>query len=151
MTFDITGTLDALESHLSNAAWFDGGVHRGVPTGPPPDDFTAWVSIDEARVMDLTGSGVQEVHVIVASFYMNALLEPVDDLDINLSDAISALIVDLITDYTLGDTMRAVDFAGISGSALESDFAWVELGGVNFRVAFVSVPVIVNDVHAQAA
>jgi len=53
--------------------------------------------------------------------------------------------------FTLGGLVRDVDVNGEFGTPLEAVYGYVAIDGAMYRVATITIPVIVNDVWTQNA
>ena len=58
---------------------------------------------------------------------------------------------DIESDFDLDGTIRAVDVAGIYGQSLGAEWGEAEVGGVKYRIAIVSIPLIVDSAAASLA
>ncbi|MGW3144836.1 hypothetical protein ACWDG1_09175 [Streptomyces sp. NPDC001177] len=76
--------------------------------------------------------------------------EPQDDVDIAVTGAVDQLMTALYADFTLGDTVRNVDLLGAHGPALSAVFGFTRFDSTTYRVATLTIPLIVNDVWTEA-
>ncbi len=79
------------------------------------------------------------------------LNEPEDQIEYQLAEALSEISSDLIGEYDLGATIRNIDVGGIYGQSLTSEWGYLDVGGVMFRVVDITVPLIVDDSATAAA
>lgn len=75
-----------------------------------------------------------------------------DAIDPAVGDATSAMIALLSGDFTLGNTVFAVDLLGIEGSAapLSAKAGNIDVSGTVYRVMDITIPLIIDAVWAQA-
>ena len=52
---------------------------------------------------------------------------------------------DLSGEFDLGETIRNVDIGGMGGTPLSVDFGHLDVGGTIFRIADITVPMLVDD------
>lgn len=88
---------------------------------------------------------------IMGRIYSNALQDPPDMIDPNLTDAADYLITAYSADFTLGDTIRNIDLLGTFGTPLQAEAGYITIGGTIFRCADITLPLIINDLWQQAA
>lgn len=150
-------TLDLLvyrAAHMSQAQGLGlfGNVLGHEPVSAPGSGLTyaVWV----ARVAPVpagsglaAGTGRLELNGRV---FMPADSEPQDDVDTAVTDAVDKLMAALFADFTLGDTIRNVDLLGAHGTALSAQFGFTRFDSTTYRVATLTIPLIVNDVWTEA-
>lgn len=82
--------------------------------------------------------------------FMPADTEPQNDVDIAVTSAVDQLISALFADFTLGDTIRNVDVLGAHGTPLSAAFGFTRFDSTTYRVATLTVPLIINDLWTEA-
>ena len=82
--------------------------------------------------------------------FMPADSEPQDDVDIAVTGAVDALMSALFEDFTLGGTVRNVDLLGAHGTPLSAQFGFTRFDSTTYRVATLTVPLIINDAWTEA-
>lgn len=150
MTFSIRNQVAAFASKLQSTGIFD-AVATHEPKAAPPGNMTAAVWIQRlfptSNYTSLNSTSI--VVVFNVRVYLNMLMEPQDEIDTALMEAIDTLL-DLISgDFSLTDAVDHVDLLGETGQGMEVDFGYVELAGAMYRVADVTVPVVAIDVYDQ--
>lgn len=83
--------------------------------------------------------------------YMSAEQQPYDAIDPAIVDASVRLIANYSAGFTLGGLVRNVDLLGESGITLGGEAGYVMRDNRRFRVVTLDIPLIVNDLMAQAA
>jgi hypothetical protein len=83
--------------------------------------------------------------------YIPADTEPMDDIDIQLTDAVDSLLNAYNGDFTLGGNVRCIDLLGAYGAPLEALYAYLPMGSTTYRIANLTIPIIVNSVWNQVA
>ena len=142
MAFDIKNSINAIASFLEARGEFS-HVQIGEPKSPPDGDLAAAVFMADASVVGITLSTSIELHEVTIRVYRNMLDEPVEDNEIRLSQTVTGIVSDLLGDYDLGATVRNIA-TGEYGRTLSTTFGYLDVGGVMFRMADISVPMIVD-------
>ena len=121
------------------------------PKSAPGNGITiaVWVqSLRPAVTSGLTSTCVRlEFSVRV---YTNMLAKPEDAIDTNLLGAVDALMAAYSGDFTLGGLVRQVDLLGEHGEPLSADAGYLEQDSKLYRVMVITLPLIVDDLYAQA-
>lgn len=65
--------------------------------------------------------------------------------------ALDALMTAYTGDFTLGNTIRGVDCLGTYGEGLRALGAYMRVDSQTYRVIDLTIPLIANDVWAQAS
>ncbi len=150
---DINGILAAIESHASASGLFE-SVNGNEPFNPPSTGgltCAVWVN-DISPVGAASGlvatSGRLEFNV---RLYTSAVQQPLDAIDPALVTAVDALLTAYSGDFQLGGEVRDIDCLGAHGTPLSAKAGYLPMGGTTYRVMTITLPVIVNDLWAQAA
>ena len=155
MAFNIKATLDAIASHISRSGYVS-DVQIGEPVAPPDaiDKLHAAIYMASATVVDLTLSSTIEQHVVTVRLYRRAAFGQGDDageVEQEMALAVSQIVSNLIGEFDLGATMRAIDVGGTYGTGITSAFGYVQIGTTMFRIVDITVPLIVDGSATQAA
>ena len=147
MAFSVKSTLEKIQSYLAS----DGGFKTaliGEPKALAPGIQLAAAVYMQGVSMEgfVVDGGSIESHVITIRLYIDMLREPVKDVEIDLAVAVQRIVSDLLGDFDLGTTVRNVD-----GANMRTDWGYVDLGGKMFRVADITVPLIVDNSATAAA
>jgi hypothetical protein len=150
---DLTTYRDVLTSHAQATGLF-GDVLAHEPVAAPGSGLTAafWVS----RIGPVpTGSGLTATTArleIMCRLFEPADTEPQDSVDVDLTGATDALLTAYSGDFELGGNVRMVDLLGAYGTPLQAQFGYTSFtGGTTYRIATLTIPLIINDVWGQAA
>jgi hypothetical protein len=149
--FDVTNSMRVVESALQATGRFT-NVQIGEPKAVVDGDgFVAGVFMDHADVVDLSLSTSTELHVLTVRIYKNALAEPQDYWEIELSKIVNAISDLFYGDFTLGGEVESIDFGGRYGGRYAAMWAYGDVNGPIFRVADITLPLIVHSSIAMTA
>lgn len=149
MAFDARTTMTLLESYLLKTGMFR-HVQIGEPK-QPPQGITAAVYMAGINTSSLSFTAAQEVHVVMVRLYHWLTTDPAEVPFLTLDDVLLQLEEALHGDFTLGSSIRDVDFNGVLGAPYDAVFGYVELSGQQYRVADVTIPLIIDSPTAMAA
>ena len=149
MAFNIKATLQTLQSKLVANGYFKGGALIGEPKSPPGERFTGAVFMSHVDTW-LTLATLCAVHVVQLRVDDNMLSEPAEDVELEMSVVIDKIMGDVAGEFDLGATISYVDFGGIHGTPLSARWGYVDVGGTLYRVADITIPLVVNDVADMA-
>ena len=149
MAFDATTTMRAIESYLLQTGMFR-HVQIGEPK-QPPQGISAAIFMSAINTRSLSFTAAVEIHVVMVRLYHNLITDPAEVPFITLDDALLQLEEALHGDFTLEGTIRDVDFNGIHGAQYDAVFGYLDLSGVQYRVADVTIPLIVDSPTVMAA
>jgi hypothetical protein len=151
MAFAIRDTLVALEGHLEASGYF-GKVQVGEFKSAPDEVFAAsvWLVGASAYQVYLDG-GSAEVHTVNVRIYRRLFSESESEIEYDIAQAVSQTMSDFSGEFDLGGTIRNIDIGGIAGASLSVDFGHLDVGGTLFRVADITVPMLVDDSATAAA
>ena len=145
MAFDASNTLDAVAGHLLASGYLR-DVMIGEPKSPPSgDQLTASVFLNSISVAEVTLGTTIESHVLTLRIFRNMLAEPTETMEKEFAKAISSILSDIIGEFDLGGSIRSIDVAGIYGSSIAVSYGYLDLGGTMFRIADITLPLIVDD------
>lgn len=141
MAFNVRATLEKVQSYLVS----DGGF-KGATIGEPKSlavgteiaaaVFMRGVSITKFFV----NGGTEETHTVNVRLYRDMLMEPTKDMEIEVAVAVQRIVSDLLGDFDLGGTIRNVD-----GVNVRTDWGYGDVGGKMYRIADITLPLIVDD------
>ena len=148
--FTIKRSMTWVQSHVA-ASGYARGIIIGHPWTAPTGRLTVAIFMESQAILNLTvGGGTQELYVMTLRIFRPALSEPIADVESDIAEAVSLIQADLLADTTLGSTVMTLDPAGMSGTGMSTAFGHVEIGGTNFRIADITIPLIVNDSATMA-
>lgn len=157
MVLNTTATLDAVASLIGSSgaavpAGGDGfiGDPKGPPDAQPSGKYPVSVRMVQATIEAVTlgdgaggGSNTQEQHVVMVTAY-GAFIDSDGVVEKRLSDAVNRIMASLVSDADLGGNIRHIDVAGILGVKMGVEWGYKDLGGTQFRVAEIQVPLFVD-------
>lgn len=149
MSLDVAGILTGLCDHARTLGQFAQVL-----------DYEPKSAVDAHRVtlavwggpVDPVASGLAATSVraeFTARLYRSMLAKPYSDTV--LLGAVDAFIAGLSGDFDLGGRLRCVDLLGAYGAPLAYQTGYVDLDSKLYRIADVTVPLIVNDLWTQTA
>lgn len=139
-------------SHAQALGLF-GNVLGHEPVSAPGSGltFALWV----ARIAPVpagsgltAGSGRLE---LTGRVLMPADTEPQDGVDVAVTDAVDALMTAYAGDFEFGGSVRNVDLLGAHGTPLSAVFGFSRFDSTTYRVATLTVPLIINDLWEEVA
>src|SRR4030042_1679661 len=130
----VTDSLRLLESFLASIGRFSGGVSIGQPTSPPESPAAA-IFLARGAAGLLTTTTFQRQRDVVIRVYMDTSTEPAAEAEIALDEMVYDTEEDIKGDLDLSATGWIVDF-----TALTEEYGYVDVGGRNFRIADITVP-----------
>ena len=140
MPFNVTGTMRTLQSHLAAAGYFR-HVQIGEPKSAPTQRFTAAIDMVAIDPHDITLAAICALYTMKVRVYDNMTHEPQEDVELEMAIVVDKVMNDLSGDFTLGGTVRGIDMA-----QLNTRWAFLEVDRTMYRIADISIPIIVNDV-----
>jgi hypothetical protein len=151
MALDLTAYRSAAMSHAQSLGLF-GQVLDHEPVSAPGSGliYAVWVT-DVAPIPALSGLNSVSVRLeLNGRVFMPADTEPQGDVDIAVTDAVNGLMNAYSGDFELGGTVAEVDLLGMYGALLRARFGYTRLDSTTYRVATLTVPLIINDVWTEA-
>jgi hypothetical protein len=151
VAFDIENTLKQVQSYVDSGGYFKSS-QIGEPKNPPTQALHAAVFMGEvSQIMVFAGGETRERHTVTVRVYDNAFAEPAEDVELEMARAVNALVNDIVGDADLGATIMSVDVAGMHGAPLSVRWGHVDVGGTMFRIADITLPLIVDGNATVAA
>jgi hypothetical protein len=152
VSINSAGIFSALTSHAQALGVFD-SVNGHEPKNAPGNGVSASVWLSRLRPVK-ERSGLVSVSVAVEltiRIFMPMLSQPEDDIDPKILTATDKLVESLVGDFDLGATVANVDMFGAMGVPMDARAGYFDQDGKKMRAMVVTVPVVVNDVWAEAA
>jgi hypothetical protein len=150
---DLAAYRSAATSHAQALGLF-GQVLGHEPVSAPGSGLTYAVWVGPVRPVP-SRSGLNKVAArleLRGRVFLPADTEPMDDVDVTVTSAVSALIGAYCGDFTLGDLVGNIDLLGAHGAPLSAETGYTSFtGGTTYRVATLTIPLIINDAWTQVA
>lgn len=151
MALDIQSILDNIASHALATGHFD-TVLGYVSKQSPTNGISAAMYVEDIRPIRSSGLNNTSVRLeIEMHIYSSTYMAPYDGIDVNLTLATDAMFTAVIGDFELGGEARHVDIFGAHGAPVRVRAGMMNLDGKEFRVFQLTIPVVIDDVWAQAA
>lgn len=151
MSLDIDGIMDIVVTHAQSTGWFQNvAEHESKQSNTNSISAGVWVE----RIDPIKSSGLASASVrleLEMRIYGSTMTEPYDDIDSNLTKAVDALFTAYIGDFDLGSEARHIDIFGAHGQGLGVRVGYMNMDGRELRVFQIRLPIILNDVWAEAA
>lgn len=151
MSLDINGILDVIVTHAQNTGYFE-VVLEHQSKQSPTNGLTAGVWVE--RIDPVKSSGLASTSIrleLEMQLFSSTYMEPYDDIDSRLTEAVDTLFTAYIGDFSLGAEARHIDIFGAYGQGLGVRAGYINLDGKELRVFQIRIPIIVDDVWTQAS
>jgi hypothetical protein len=146
----LSPVLSAVADDAMASGLFD-RVNQHEAAKAPGTGLTAdvWVDTVEAApgASGLAASGA--VVTFNVRIYAPLVAVSRDLTDPKLVDAVATLMGAYVAGFTLTGLIRNVDVGGEFGRGLTAPFGYITTGGIEFRVATISLPCVINDLWVE--
>jgi len=149
---DLAAYRSAVMSHAQALGPF-GQVIGHEPVSAPGSGLTYAVWVGPVRTIpDRSGLNTVSARLEMRGrVFLPADSEPMDDVDVTVTDVVSKLMGAYCGDFTLDGTVAEVDVLGAYGTPLSADTGYASFaGGTTYRVATLTIPLIINDAWNEA-
>jgi hypothetical protein len=151
VALDLLAYRSAAMSHAQSLGLF-GQVLDHEPVSAPGSGliYAVWVT-DVVPIPAQSGLNSVSVRMeLNGRVFMPADTEPQGGVDIAVTDAVNGLMNAYAGDFELGGTVAEVDLLGMHGASVRARFGYTRLDSTTYRVATLTVPLIINDVWTEA-
>ena len=153
MTIDVRGILSEIQGHAARSGLFSAVL--GHEPKDPPSTAGGPVACVYLRSLNPTTAfaGLNVTSVVLTAtvrIHVSMLQEPQDDIDVIIVEAAEAFMQTVTGDFTLNDEATNVDLLGMAGEGMGCEFGYATIGSTMFRIADVTLPILLADQWAQA-
>ena len=151
MALDLTTYRSVALSHAQGLGLFE-QVLGHEPVSAPGSGliYALWV----ARIGTVpAGSGLAAGTgrlELTGRVFMPADTQPEDDVDLAVTSAVDQLMAAYSGDFEFGGSVRNVDIFGAHGTGLQAVFGYARFDSTTYRVATLTLPLVINDVWTEA-
>jgi hypothetical protein len=150
VALNIQGILDVVVSHALSSGYFE-SINQYESKQSPSNGISGAVWVERVTPVKTSGLSNTSIRVeLTFRMYSSTLIEPYDDIDPKLTDALDFMMAAYCADFELGSQVRHIDIFGAYGNPLESRSGYINLDGKEFRVFSVRLPLIVDDLWSQS-
>jgi len=150
MALGAAAILAAVKTHAQVIGQFE-RVLGHEPKSAPGNGLSAAVWVDSIRPVLSSGLTSTSARLVLKlRVYTNMLADPQDTIDERILTAVDALMAEYSGDFELGGLGRNVDVFGVDGDPLSADAGYMEQDSKLYRVMVITLPLVINDLWAQA-
>lgn len=152
MTLNLGGITTAVADHARVSGLFAKVNGYEPKVAPARGGITCGVWVEWAGPYPRR-SGLAATTAVVrlnVRLFTSMLAEPQDAIDPALMAAVDYLMGAYSGDFTLGGTVANVDLLGAAGPALFAQAGYIDQDHRLYRVMTITLPLVVNDLWAQA-
>lgn len=145
MAFKIKDTLQIIQGHLTANGYLT-RAQIAEPKNAPTDNVAAAIFMSSSTMgTAYLGNQVEEHHVVTVRFYVDMMHEPSKKIEFRLSEVVAEFTDDLLGDFSLGENVREVDYAGMGGTPLSARYGYSDISGKMYRIVDLSLPLNVDN------
>ncbi len=148
---DIVGIFNVLKTHAQSTGLF-GAVLTHEPKSAPTSTMTCCILYSNLMPV-LRGSGLNATSAkltVTVRVMRNMMSQPLDDIDIDILNAVDTLMAAYVGDFSLGSKARSIDIRGMEGEPVSAPAGYIPLDNAIFRAADIRLPIIINDAWTEA-
>ena len=145
MAFNIKNSLLKIQAYL-NASGYLSSSQIGEPKSPPQagEQPSGSIFMQNVAIAEISLDGsTTEVHTVMVRIYKHMFSEPEEQIEFRLAELIASIVSDLLGDADLGSEVRNIS-VGQHGASISAVWGYLEVGGVNFRIVDLQIPLIVD-------
>jgi hypothetical protein len=139
--------FQAIQSMCQSTGLFQGDVGLHDPWNAPGNRLNCTISLGAIRPVPSSGLNSASGQVTLIVRVWSPLMQmPQDNVDPEVLAAACALMGKFAGGFTLAGTVRNIDLFGMNAIP-----AYVDFSGTPFKVVEITVPIVINDMWAEAA
>jgi len=139
--------FQAIQSMAQQTGLFQGEVIIHDPWNAPGSRINCSISLGAVRPVPSSGlASVSGQITLIVRVWSSLLQIPQDNVDPEVLAAACTLMGQFAGGFTLGGTVRDIDLFGMSAVP-----SYVEIEGKEYRSVEITLPIVINDMFAEAA
>jgi hypothetical protein len=153
MTFN-QAAVNAVFNALRSIA-METGVFRTVNTHEPKSApgtgkrLSMWVQTMEPLGLASGLAAASGYLTVQARIYGNMLVKPEDEIDPDMTTAMTVLMGAYCGDFDLGGLIRNIDLFGMYGQKMAAQAGYLTLDSHMYRIMTLTIPCVVNDMWTE--
>jgi hypothetical protein len=148
---DFSAAMDYVTSAAAATGYFDQVTGHEPKAAPGRTGLTAsaWVQTWEPATSGLNSVSMR--FEVTLRIFTSMLQEPQDEIDLRLMQAVDAVFAYVIGHFQGLSGSRYVDVFGADGDRMRAALAYAEQDSKKFRIADITIPVVINDCYTETA
>jgi len=148
---DTAAIIASCASHAASLGIFETPVLQHEPKAALGAGLHCAIWVQQLTAVRSTGLATVTARLqLTARCYLSMLHEPQDEIDPLVVSAVDAMFSAYCGDFSLGGRVRAVDIFGSLGPPLDMQAGYAQVDATVYRVATVTLPLIVDDQWPEA-
>lgn len=142
--YNIKRTLEIMLNVLKTSGYFP-HASVGEPKAPPKAKISAHIWVDHTSVVDVFLDAPRELHTVIIRVYKDMIEIPEDKIELEMADAVSAILNMFYGKFTLDDAVLSIDIGGIYEKPVHTEWGHVKVGNLMYRIVDVYMSMIVDQ------
>lgn len=151
MAVDSKAAFDYVLSACASVGHFEAVVGHEPKAAPSRTGLTGAVF---QRSLTPASSGLASVsmrYLLNLRVFISAQGEAQDDMEMQLTAGVDAMLSYFIGHFAGLTGSRYVDVFGADGDEMTAQYGWIEQDSKKYRIADITIPLVLNDSYAEVA